>query len=65
METILTTTLIIGILIIIVSVIKITTIVIKQEVRNEKIYTLLTLKLTKELAKMSQESLEKEFKKHE
>lgn len=40
-------------------------IAIKQEIRNEKLDTLMTLKLQKEIGLMSQELLERELKNDE
>lgn len=42
-----------------------TNIAIKQEIRNEKLDTLMTLKLQKEIGLMSQKLLERELKNNE
>lgn len=65
METILIIVLIIMASVFIISEVWRTNIAIKQEVRSEKIDVLIMSKLTKELAKMSHDSLERELKKHE
>lgn len=51
--------------ILVISEILRTTIAIKQEIRMEKIDTLLTLKLQKKISLMSQELIEKELKNNE
>lgn len=65
MDIILTIVLIIMASVFIVSEVWRTNIAIKQEVRSEKIDVLIMSKLTKELAKMSRDSLERELKKNE